>query len=425
MVAAAGHKTQKFPAMLPMQHPYEEDEFFVRDCYETLYDEVIEELFTKGKHCVTITGAPGNGKSIFYAYFFQRFRHDPDRQHFVILTTAFTQKSKIIQAAAFKGERDEAIGRSVWPFSPEFNTSVWQATGDDILRLYDGPPSVEVPYPEKMVCFTSPNENWFGKFDKDRTKQTLYMPVWTPAELWTAATLLGYDRRDPPLTEDMINDRFEKFGGVAREGLELSERFVQSHLERLEAAIKEMAPDVLLERISTAEFEERSKLIRYLRGISEGAAFRGYLVEMKAHELLVHGMNGKGIVAVLKSLGLFNNAIKHPRSVVLIFVGPEPKPDQERLKSAQTIPWDLLANSESVDILPGVGVEKKHELERIHIRTVEDLREAVVPKTTAQKEFFKRHNLGSYVRILSKFDRGRKSIRDMLQGIPQYVWEVM
>lgn len=63
MVAAAGHKTQKFPAMLPMQHPYEEDEFFVRDCYETLYDEVIEELFTKGKHCVTITGAPGTASS--------------------------------------------------------------------------------------------------------------------------------------------------------------------------------------------------------------------------------------------------------------------------------------------------------------------------------------------------------------------------
>ncbi|KAE9350778.1 hypothetical protein PR003_g5209 [Phytophthora rubi] len=326
-------ETQRFPAFLPMQHPYEREKFFVRECYPIYYDLIMDKLYTKDKRCVVITGAPGTGKSLFYAYFFERFRQEEERQNFTIVTAAFASESKLTKVVAFKGKQNEPIGTSEWPLSSEFNESIWQVDGANTIRLYDGPPFVETPYPLKMVCFTSPKENWLYRFVKDTTVRTLCMPVWTPDELWRAATRLGYNSLSPPLTRAMIDDRFTNFGGVARECLELTEEVVQTRLELFEAVIKEMSPEVatimlkgdsayngrprlchlvpvrddpwhfevqiasegislkLLEKISTAEFEDRSKLIRCLRGISEEAASRGYLFELKVHELLVRGIS--------------------------------------------------------------------------------------------------------------------------------------
>ena len=73
-------------------------QFYVRDCYKTYYDYISEILLTK-EECsnikgiflaydggtpkgfmkvqyISVTGTPGIGKSIFYIYFFERFRKD-------------------------------------------------------------------------------------------------------------------------------------------------------------------------------------------------------------------------------------------------------------------------------------------------------------------------------------------------------------
>ncbi|KAJ8544265.1 hypothetical protein ON010_g12005 [Phytophthora cinnamomi] len=45
----------------------------------------------------------------------------------------------------------------------------------------------------------------------------------------------------------------------------------------------------VLEKISSADFEQRDSTLTFLRGIPEAAEFRGHLFEMKTHELLVRG----------------------------------------------------------------------------------------------------------------------------------------
>ncbi|GMF30168.1 unnamed protein product [Phytophthora lilii] len=44
----------------------------------------------------------------------------------------------------------------------------------------------------------------------------------------------------------------------------------------------------VLEKIISSDFEARNRVIRYLHDIPQGASYRGYLFEMRAHEFLVH-----------------------------------------------------------------------------------------------------------------------------------------
>ncbi|KAG3039573.1 hypothetical protein PC119_g2071 [Phytophthora cactorum] len=46
---------------------------YLSKCYEEYYRAVEELLVVEEERCVTVTGTPGIGKSIFYAYFFDKF----------------------------------------------------------------------------------------------------------------------------------------------------------------------------------------------------------------------------------------------------------------------------------------------------------------------------------------------------------------
>ncbi|GMF30169.1 unnamed protein product [Phytophthora lilii] len=129
---------------------------------------------------------------------------------------SFSKQSKVIQAVAFRG--GQQLGSSSWPFSSELITSIWKMTGDNVLRLYDGPFEVYPPYSAKMICFTSPHETWLGTLSKDSTEKTIYMPLWNSHELSAAARELHL-----PIKRDMIEARFYNFGGVARECLSKDE----------------------------------------------------------------------------------------------------------------------------------------------------------------------------------------------------------
>ena len=62
-----------------------------------------------------------------------------------------------------------------------------------------------------MVCFTSPNPDWYDSIIKEPTHTCLYMPVWTFEELIQADSLLHLD-----LGNDTLSQRFHFFGGSAR-----------------------------------------------------------------------------------------------------------------------------------------------------------------------------------------------------------------
>ncbi|KAL4087934.1 hypothetical protein PRIC1_012365 [Phytophthora ramorum] len=89
-----------------------------------------------------------------------------------------------------------------------------------------------------------------------------------------------------------------------------------------------------------------------------------------------HPVNGKGLVDILKQLGLLEKALTHPESVALIFV--RPADSATSITGKQVIPWASAADSESVDIIPNIGGKKMEALAKVHIKTVgRGLREAV------------------------------------------------
>ncbi|KAG3004983.1 hypothetical protein PC110_g645 [Phytophthora cactorum] len=70
-----------------------------------------------------------------------------------------------------------------------------------------------------MVVFTSPNVEWLRVVRKDDC--TIYMPLWTCEELQEAASAVGLKGSSGVncITDDIIEERFYSFGGVARECL--------------------------------------------------------------------------------------------------------------------------------------------------------------------------------------------------------------
>ncbi|ETN20516.1 hypothetical protein PPTG_03506 [Phytophthora nicotianae INRA-310] len=108
--------------------------------------------------------------------------------------------------------------------------------GVEVTYLFDIPP----PFPPsraKMVCFTCPNQSWFRKICKCFNKRIIYMSLWDLDELKTAVKLLHLDSGDPPVTLETTEERFPKFGGVARECLSSNEKFVRRRLGYLRGDI--------------------------------------------------------------------------------------------------------------------------------------------------------------------------------------------
>jgi hypothetical protein len=205
---------------LPMTNLLRRKKFFVRACYEKYYTEIMDLLGDEDRSYITVTGTPGIGKSVFYLYFFKRYRRgNPD---------------KTIVTAAFSRERIPKSWKVFYPTgevkeSEEFNHRIIPSIKDAIY-IYDGAPDVETPLPsQKMVCFSSPNEGWLKSIGRSEDHIALYMPPWTLEELQKARTCLEDDSKSqkstiersrnnttPELTAEEVERRFRIFGGSAR-----------------------------------------------------------------------------------------------------------------------------------------------------------------------------------------------------------------
>eukprot|EP00644_Phytophthora_capsici_P001786 jgi/Phyca11/108001/e_gw1.14.820.1 len=102
---------------------------------------------------------------------------------------------------------------------------------DKVLWLCDGSPEIDHG---QTVVFTSPNDEWLRVIRKRR--QTYYLPPWTLEELQLAAFVLDY-----PFTDDEIESRFWKFGGVVRNCLVLDPEEVDIAIDELTKPIAEIA----------------------------------------------------------------------------------------------------------------------------------------------------------------------------------------
>ena len=118
---------------LPMSDQFMEEEFYVRDCYRQYYDYISASL-ANGFYQISLTGTPGIGKSIFYIYFFQRYRTEFPKA--TIVTASFTMNSKLKQCIRY-GPGD-ILGVKF--------SDIRELEAD--IYLYDGPPEME-PGPRK------------------------------------------------------------------------------------------------------------------------------------------------------------------------------------------------------------------------------------------------------------------------------------
>ncbi|TMW65709.1 hypothetical protein Poli38472_008351 [Pythium oligandrum] len=201
--------TQRVAKLLsvPLEYPYHgRNNFYVRKCYDKYYQIVEKALMKTDKRCVTVTGTSGIGKSVFYAYFCERFRQaHPD---VCVIATAY-RTERNCGLAVYNGT-DEPIHMSSFFF---FDEMLRKALDDaksakkQTIFLCDGVP--DTLYCGKSVVFTSPDEKWLRHADKYHC--TYHMPLWTLDELQEAARELGL-----PLTNEDMEIRFEIFGGEAR-----------------------------------------------------------------------------------------------------------------------------------------------------------------------------------------------------------------
>ncbi|KAH9152498.1 hypothetical protein LEN26_003700, partial [Aphanomyces euteiches] len=222
-VADEAQSVQDVTIGLPTAFEYLAEEYYVRKAYSSYYDRVLELLQTY--KYISVTGTPGIGKSIFYDYFFSRYRNEHPEA--IIVTASFNKDRQLKDCVVF---------------SPDGSSMIWDNTDfpnigkriPNALHLYDGPPSVE-PARSKMVTFTSPNFGWLDSMRKNAAHCELYMPVWELSELGDAVKVLNLEISDEELAE-----RYKQFGGVPRYCLAKSARYYRKGLIDMQQAIEKI-----------------------------------------------------------------------------------------------------------------------------------------------------------------------------------------
>jgi hypothetical protein len=205
-------QTMEINTHLPMAHEYEGSQFYVRDCYHSYYKLLISTMETK--KYITLTGTPGIGKSVFYIFFFHKFRaENPSR---TIVTASFNDSRDLSELRIHGPERPNQSEGKI-PIIP------------GALYLFDGPPNQNPK--GQMVCFTIPHEKWVKVMDSKFISNhlVLYSPLWSLEELKTANDWLslGIDPQE-------LERRFKFFGGVARICLSSEQR----NVDKMECSLK-------------------------------------------------------------------------------------------------------------------------------------------------------------------------------------------
>lgn len=215
----------------PMWIEYGADQYYVRECYMGYYELIMED-FTRGMTYVTLTGTPGTGKSVFYLYFFDRFRaENPD---ITIVTAAFTPDRALIDCVVYE------------PGKSSTRRSDIPSMGFDCLHIYDGAPD-RPPRKQRMICFSSPNSDWRRPMSNMENHVQLVFPRWDLKELIDAA--IGLDLGFEP---EIIEERYSIFGGIARFCLCRDKNFAQNHYDEIRNQIGNISSFEML-RVVLAE----------------------------------------------------------------------------------------------------------------------------------------------------------------------------
>eukprot|EP00644_Phytophthora_capsici_P004982 jgi/Phyca11/96579/e_gw1.1.388.1 len=372
---------------VPLADKYRGGEFFfVRECYAEYYSKVEALLVEKEEECVTVTGTPGIGKSLFYAFFFDRFRKThPD---WTIIASTYNQNRNIKKLVVFEPTQSTRYDS---PIEAEEALVTSRRYGHDkVLWLCDGPPKVEHG---QTVVFTSSNE-WLRVARNDR--QTYYLPPWTLEELQLAASVLEY-----PFSDDEIENRFWNFGGVAR-------NFFKLDPVNIKIAIHELTESI--EAIT-----ESGKLENLLLGKRTSDTYGDFLL---------YNPKGDGRLYDTAILGLLDLVKANPKRAALVFVRPTDRSmdfQQQKILSGGTPPKEIRD-------LKGIGQGTVNILAKyFNVISTADL-EAKVDEFYAGRipTTGKKHE-AAWTRAVGIWKREVQYLKDqsnitMVDEIPQYVY---
>ena len=305
------------PQELPQCYRCKLEKFYIRDCYPDYYDYVVESM-EEGKCYIVVTGTPGIGKSVFYLYFFEKYKARCDKK---IVVASYSKTRKLKEC-------------KIWdPDSRELETSdVLPTKLNGALYLIDGIPDTEPLDSNFTIMFASPDIKFFISMNKHGSQYSeIYMPNWTHKEIMDAIDALRLT-----ISQEVINDRWNYFGGAPRYLFEPDKNVVQRATINVATAVNTLHsvedvlacfngsadPEVVLHRLMQYDvqdmrgvFDRRLKmasnhiaylvqekfnkklrvdqqsLMCWLSGSSKSAAFLGWLFEGYAHEKLQEGSN--------------------------------------------------------------------------------------------------------------------------------------
>ncbi|KAE9097468.1 hypothetical protein PF010_g15949 [Phytophthora fragariae] len=205
--------TEELPS-LPFAYQYRGGKFFyVRKCYERYY-ELVKKMLDGGKPWVTVTGTPGIGKSVFYAYFFNRLREREPNTWIIAISFWMEAIKEII---VYKGRGDPGtIERKKNAIDMVLEEA--HANKKKLIFLCDGPPT-------KL------------------REATLALSLAGPSGVKC-------------ISDDDLETRFNTFGGVASECLSLDE------------VVVDLAKDYIIDEIKT--INSLGKLRSVLKGVHDG-----------------------------------------------------------------------------------------------------------------------------------------------------------
>ncbi|TMW63951.1 hypothetical protein Poli38472_014656 [Pythium oligandrum] len=321
--------TLDFPTIIPFQFKYKLRKFYVRGCYARYYKYIVDQFKKKRNGCCVCH---------------RDTRHWQVDVHGLLLYTLVALYEQY----------------------------------SDALVLLDGPPTAE-PKELKFVTFTSPNEDWFKKVDKESYHVKIYMPLWEEDELTEAVEMLElrdqFERLDlgeefPRPAGDLRYQkeevyRFDVFGGVAHVCLSTRYEFVTDQLERLKDAIdaadtastravfkrptlqlaSEYVKILLSLRILALSEEAKANLKNAIDKQPESAVLYGFI-----HEQCVHSQLKNQYDLVARQL-VRSNAVRTARSVITS--DPNKTGEPLLLKTPGTESVELESNFALADLAAG------------------------------------------------------------------------
>jgi hypothetical protein len=190
----------------------------VRECYSLFYDVMKRENESRLHGTLLITGTPGTGKSAFGIYAVWKLYSEGVS----VLYEVKKQDSILFANQPIDGLVSEA-GIYVIPFLNREEVINELCLIKELVRVRD--PIDQDIIVVRGACFnlivSSPDDNKFKDLFKSEARTLLmYMDLWSEIELKTLANTMrakGIKLGIIDFTEDLILERFEKFGGSARQ----------------------------------------------------------------------------------------------------------------------------------------------------------------------------------------------------------------